>query len=232
MENLILSNIELYFSNTVNEKSQIFIIEEEEANHIIKVMRHKVEDKIYLTNGRGEIFFCEIVEVRNRKILAAVVDKHSFTQKFPNITLCIPALRSLDRLEFALEKSVELGITQFILFHSKYSVSKIFNKKRIEKIVISAMKQSLQCWLPMIIYADSVFEISKLKDEKIIFDQCGREYFSAEKVKNDLKYLFIFGPEGGLSTDEIDSLSSKLIYKLSDNRLRTETAVIKAVSQL
>lgn len=232
MKNLILSNIELYFSNSFNNESKIFTIDAEEANHIANVMRHRVGDKIYLTNGFGEIFLCEIVNLQNKKISATVVEKYSFTQKFPNITLCVPILRNVERFEFALEKSVELGLTQLILFRSKYSVLKNFNKKRIEKIVTSAMKQSLQCWFPKIIYLESVFEIAKQKGEKIIFDQSGKEYFSPEQVKNDLNYLFIFGPEGGLSTDEINSLNSKLIYKLSDNRLRTETAIIKAISQL
>lgn len=232
MNRLALSNIELYFSNLCDAKLDSVLVENEEANHIVNVMRHRVGDKIYLTNGFGEIFFCQIVKFQNNKVSAAVLEKYSFTKKFPNITLCIPILRNLERFEFALEKSVELGINQFILFRSKYSVSKNFNRKRIERIVISAMKQSLQCWFPIIKYADTVFEISKLNEEKIIFDQSGEEYFSREQIKNDLNYLFIFGPEGGLSKDEINLLNSKLIYKLSDNRLRTETAVIKAVSQL
>lgn len=232
MNRLALSNIELYFSNSYDAKLDSVLVENEEANHIVNVMRHRVGDKIYLTNGFGEIFFCQIVKFQNNKVSAAVLEKYSFTKKFPNITLCIPILRNMERFEFALEKSVELGINQFILFRSKYSVSKNFNRKRIERIIISAMKQSLQCWLPIIRYADTIFEIAKLNDEKIIFDQSGEEYFSREQVKNDLNYLFIFGPEGGLSKDEINSLNSKLIYKLSDNRLRTETAVIKAISQL
>ena len=167
MENLILSNIELYYSSSFDLKSQIIKIEGEECNHILNVMRHKIDDEIYVTNGMGKIFKCRISQVNKKIVDAKILEEFTFEARFPNITFCIPMLRNNDRLEFALEKCTELGITNFIIYSAKRSVPKKLNLVRVEKILITAMKQSLLSWLPKIRYASSLNELARLDGEKI-----------------------------------------------------------------
>ena len=232
MKNLILSNIELYYSSSIDLNAQIIKIEGEESNHILNVMRHQIDDEIYVTNGMGKIFKCSIFHGNKTMIEAKILDEFNFEEKFPNITFCLPLLRNNDRLEFALEKCTELGLTNFIVFQAKRSVPKKLNLFRVEDILIAAMKQSLLSWLPKIRYIKSLDELAQIEGEKIIFEQCSHNYFSGDKIKKVLNYLFIFGPEGDFTLEEMNLLNKAENYKLAENRLRTETAIIKVASLL
>lgn len=232
MHNLNLSSIELYFSQSVNETEHTITLVGDEYNHLTKVMRHEINDEIYVTNGLGNIFKCLIKNITNRHVTLGIRDIFNFTPKFPHITFCIPILRNNERLEFALEKCTELGITNFIIFKAERSIPKKINMKRIEKILISAMKQSLQSWLPKIDYFDSIKKLLDPSITKVIFDQSSHEYFNPSHITNQFNYYFIFGPEGGLTQNEINFFDTALKVKLAENRLRTETAVIKAASLL
>jgi 16S rRNA U1498 N3-methylase RsmE len=75
-------------------------------------------------------------------------------------------------------------------------------------------------------------ELAPLDGEKIVFEQSSEDYFSRDKIKAEMHYLFIFGPEGDFTIDELGILNSSINYKLAENRLRTETAIIKAASLL
>lgn len=232
MESIFLSDIELYYSKLIDLKSGLITINGEESNHIINVMRHKCNDEVHVTTGEGKIFKGQIVENSKKSLIVKIQIEYSYEERFPAITFCISKLRSAERFEYAIEKCTELGITNFIFFHADRAISKTFNKKRIEKIIISAMKQSLQCYLPIVKYVDSIKDIDLLPGEKIIFDQISTENFTSSICKKEKEYLLLFGPEGGFSTEELSVLNSSAKYKLADNRLRTETAIIKAASLL
>ena len=232
MESLILSDIELYYSKLVDLKSGLITIESEESNHILNVMRHGTNDEIYITNGEGKIFKSQIVETSKKNVISKIQKEYAYEEKFPNIIFCIPRLRSAERFEFAFEKCTELGVTNFIIYQAKRSVPKKVNLVRVEKILVAAMKQSLLSWLPKVKYINSLKELNLTKGEKIIFEQDSEVYFSRELLKPDMNYLLIFGPEGDFAPDELNSLTSSVKYKFAENRLRTETAIIKAAALL
>lgn len=230
MENLNLANIELYYSNQYDLKSQLITMDAEESSHVLNVMKHQIDDKIYVTNGMGNIFKCRISHVNKKIVEAKVLDEFKFRQRLPTVTFCIPMLRNNDRLEFALEKCTELGITNFIIYSAKRSVPKKLNLVRVEKIIMAAMKQSILSWLPKIRYASSLDDLVNLDGEKIVFEQSSKIYFSRDKIKAEMHYHFIFGPEGDFAPEELILLDKSDNYKLAENRLRTETAIIKAAS--
>ena len=232
MESLILSDIELYYSKLVDLKSGLMTIKGEESNHILNVMRHGTNDEIYITNGEGKIFKSQIVATSKKNVISKIQKEYAYEEKFPNIIFCIPRLRSAERFEFAFEKCTELGVTNFIIYQAKRSVPKKVNQLRVEKILVAAMKQSLLSWLPKVKYINSLKELDLMKGEKIIFEQNSEDYFTRDKIKKEMDYFFIFGPEGDFTPDELNSLTSSVKYKLADNRLRTETAIIKAASLL
>jgi len=225
-----LSNIELYFTphSLVNEKQ--IIIKDEEYHHCINVMRNLVSDTLFVTDGEGKIYESEIYKIAENKLIAKIRKKSEFENKSNNIWFCIPVLKNPDRLKFAFEKCVELGITNFILFSSKNTISKNLKPQKFQKITLAAMKQSLRSFLPKINSA-TFNEIIKLPGTKILFDQNVKKYFDGKLNFVEPIYL-LFGPEGGFDEDEIESVELSTRFNLAFNRLRSETAIIKCASLL
>jgi 16S rRNA (uracil1498-N3)-methyltransferase len=194
-------------------------------------MRHSVGDEIYVTNGYGKIFLTETKDIDKNSLTAVVKKVFDYENKMGNIFFCVPKLRYSDRFEFALEKCTELGITNFIIFDSERAIHKSDKKERWEKIVLAAMKQSLRSYLPEIT-VNSLKNIYNLDGNKIILEQNSGKRISQLKINPEEKYYFIFGPEGGFTNEELELFNKNDFYSLADNRLRTETAVIKCASIL
>ena len=172
-----LSNIELYYCSSLSPDETSFQLFNEEYHHAIKVMRNKVGDKIYATDGNGKIYEGSISSIDKKSIFVDVSKLHSYNNRLKYFTFCIPNLRNPDRFKLALEKCTELGITNFVLFNSKRSVSKGFNLERTNKILLSAMKQSLQSYLPNVKIFDSVLSFNKMNNIKILFEQNSENKF-------------------------------------------------------
>lgn len=224
----LLSDIELFYSDQVSSDS--ITLSDDEFHHCIKVFRKKTEDEIFVTDGKGKIYFCRIKTIGKKDLEVEIISVKSFEEKFPNYFFCVPLLRNKDRFRFAFEKLIELGITKIILFKAQRSVADKINIDKLNKIAIETIKQSLQSILPEIKAISSLKELNQASGKKIIFNQKVDKKFDKESVTSNQPYYFIFGPEGGLSEEEINSIDSKEIYSLADNRLRTETAIIKVAS--
>jgi 16S rRNA (uracil1498-N3)-methyltransferase len=225
-----LSNIELYYTTPNNITNENITIEGEEYKHIVNVMRHSVDDIIHITNGIGSIFSARIIEINKKDIISKITEEYKYKKRYPGIIFCIPKLRISDRFEFALEKCTELGVTEFIVINTMRTVSKGEKIERWEKIVLSAMKQSLRAYLPEISVA-SLNEIKNNSGAKIVFEQGGNKKLSEVNTTPTEPIYFIFGPEGGLAKEEIDLFKDN-IYSLSQNRLRTETAIVTVAALL
>lgn len=231
MTDRYLSNIELYYSADGISGSPLTVAGED-FNHIIKVMRHSPQDIIYITDGRGNIFESKITVINKETLIAVPLKSYKYENNKKNVYFCIPKLKSPDKFEFALEKCAELGITNFIIFESKRTVSKGVKLERWNKILISAMKQSLRCFLPEIKIVKSINDIFNFNGQKIGFEQDTENKIDSLKITPGILYYLIFGPEGGLDKDELALFNPANIYNLAENRLRTETAIIKAASIL
>jgi 16S rRNA (uracil1498-N3)-methyltransferase len=227
-----LSNIELYYCSSINNDEQSFQLFDEEYHHAIKVMRNKVGDKVYATDGNGKIYEGTIRTIEKKSLVVDVSKYYSYKNRLKHFTFCIPNLRNPDRFRFALEKCTELGITNFVFFNSERSVSKGFNLERINKILLSAMKQSLQSHLPKVDVFDSAKRFKDLIIEKILFEQNSENKLVNQVFDESKNYYLIFGPEGGFSEKEILDIQPTYILNIADNRLRSETAIIKVASIL
>ena len=227
-----LSNIELYYSEPENVTDEFVTIVGDEFKHITKVMRHKIGDEIYITDGLGKIFSTVLISISKTEAKTSIKKEYKYGNKFRNVIFCIPKLKSHERFEFALEKSVELGITNFIIYNPNRGVTKGSKFNRWNKMVLSAMKQSLRSYLPTISEFISLEEIAKLEGEVIILEQNSESSVIDLKLSYGKSYYFVFGPEGGLSQDELNLVGNNRIYSLAENRLRTETAVIKVAAIL
>lgn len=232
MNFLELRNIELYYSPLHSEGIDKIRVEGEECKHILKVMRHNIGDEIYITNGAGSIFKTKINRTEKDIIETQIVDGYNFENKLRNIYFCIPKLRIPDRLESALEKCTELGITNFIIFETERTVSRGDKTDRWKKILISAMKQSLRSYLPVLSVVKSLKDIKSMNGKKILFSQDAEKIFIKGYLAFDSNYYLIFGPEGDFASDEINLFAGDKSYNLGEFRLRSETAIIKCASLL
>jgi 16S rRNA (uracil1498-N3)-methyltransferase len=230
MKEFKLTDIELFYAQPKNISNGKIEIVDDEFKHCCKVMRNLVGDLIYITDGEGNIYKTEIEKIEKNCLKGKILDTSSYENELKNIFFCIPKLKNPDRLKYALEKCVELGITNFIIFESKRTIGKVKNIERLNKILLSAMKQSLHAFLPVVETASLKSTINN-NGIKILFDQNSENHFN---FKNDHSkiYYFLFGPEGGFENREIEIIDSSRRFVLSNHRLRSETAVIKVASLL
>ncbi|MGA7722594.1 MAG: RsmE family RNA methyltransferase [Ignavibacteriaceae bacterium] len=227
-----LSNIELFFAGRENFGKNKIILSGDECRHAVKVMRHLRGDELFVTAGDGKIFQCLIEEILKDTLILIIKEEFTYHNRFSNIIFCLPKLKNPERFEFALEKCTEMGITNFIIFESERTISKSLKTDRWQKILVSAMKQSLQSFLPSIITINSIKEIGSLEGTKLVFEQNAANIFRGLPVDNASKFYLIFGPEGGFSKKELEIFGENELFKLANNRLRSETAVIKCASLL
>jgi 16S rRNA (uracil1498-N3)-methyltransferase len=237
-----LSDIELYYSpygivrttskpNAINGEDEI-IIDGEDFAHAARVMRHKAGDTLFVTDGKGNIYESVIKIIGKDSLTAGPVNTFRYENTKNNLFFCIPKLKNPDRFEFALEKCVEFGITNFVIYESNRTVPRGDKLIRWNKILISAMKQSLRSYLPALKTVSSLKEIFTFDGEKIGFEQKAENNQGWLKTLPSTDYYFVFGPEGGLDNEELGLFNPANLYNIAENRLRSETAIIKAASLL
>lgn len=222
----------IYLPN-LDDKSFTLDISESESQHL-KALRIKDGERILITNGKGKMCIAKIYKDDKYKFNAIVEnffdDFYNETKK--RIGLGIGILNDRERFEFALEKAIELGISDFYPLITDYTQKKIVNSQRLKQKAISAMKQSKRSVLANIYEPIKINDINKLNFEKIIVaDENGNKpilYMDATSI------LLLVGPEGGFSSNEIKLLENQNAekWKLANRRLRSETAAIVALSFL
>ena len=195
-------------------------------------MRHVVGDEIYVTNGCGNIFVTRVSKLNISFVELLVQKTYNYENRLKSIFFCIPKLKNPERFEFILEKCTELGITNFIIYDAERAISKGNKIERWNKILLSAMKQSLRSYLPKISLGGSIEKIYEKQGLKLVFEQNSKLDFEKSKYDLSNNSYFIFGPQRGLSERELSLFSDFEKYNLADNRLRVETAVIKCASLL
>ena len=227
----------LFYNKDLTEDDSRLIIEREESRHIVRVLRKKVGDTIYVTNGKGVLFTTKIDVInKNNTELKITNSKKESKTKF-HINIAVAPTKNNDRIEWFIEKSTEIGINTISTILCEKSERKKIKMDRLEKITISAIKQSLQLHKPIIeelvsfedftrnCKADNKFIAHCKESEKLFLNNC--------KIKAKTITVLI-GPEGGFSDNEID-LAEKhgfISVSLGNNRLRTETAAIAATQIL
>ncbi len=237
-----LSNIELYYFPSIEDSTLPQVLEGEDVHHITNVMKHRVGSTIHITDGRGCLFEAILCKILNHSRIEVTADvKSRANPAAPSIVFYLPILKSTDRLEFALEKLVELGYTNINYYRPIRSISKskLLNENRLTKIAVSAMKQSLNLWLPRLKFDYNLKNIS-LNDsgENVIFESFGStplDRFMGDmmtNIQNIVEIRLFFGPEGGLDSNEIDKIQGARIIRLTENRLRSETAAVYVGSVL
>ena len=208
--------------------------EAEEAKHILKVLRKKDGDEMMLTNGKGSVFTCTL-ESTGRSVSLIPKSERKFERPSPSLQLAIAPLKNAERTEWFVEKAVEIGVSEIHLIECEHSERTHVRMERLERIAISAMKQSLKFWLPQIHASKSLADFLLAVSGNIKFIAHCSANHSRQFLKEVLfpaeDALICIGPEGDFSADEI-VLAEKygfISVSLGEARLRTETAGVVAV---
>ncbi len=225
--------MQLFYNKTISEKETFFTFDKEESKHIIKVLRKKENDILHVTNGLGFLFETKIKLASDSKCSVEIV---SFEQQAPSkykLHLAVAPTKMNERYEWFLEKATEIGIYEITPIICEHSERKIIKTDRFQKIIESAMKQSLHFYIPIlhepILLKD--FIKKNLSDQKFIA-HC--EETEKKSLKNKLNrnqdVVILIGPEGDFSEKEINlAIENDFIpVTLGSTRLRTETAAIVA----
>lgn len=212
---------------------------EEESQHCVKVMRHTVGDEIEVIDGMGKLFLCRITSAHPKRTEVEITETHDDYGTHPyHLTMAVAPTKNIDRFEWFVEKAVEIGVDRIIPLLCDHSERKIVKRDRLEKIVISASKQSKKARLAIVDEMTKFDDFVKATgDSQLMIAHCeegfAKEYLPRMVGKgNDITVMI--GPEGDFSPEEIAMVmehGGKGI-SLGESRLRTETAAVMAVAMV
>ncbi|MEC3907898.1 16S rRNA (uracil(1498)-N(3))-methyltransferase [Tamlana sp. 2201CG12-4] len=225
--------MQLFYNPDLTETSTQFSFQKDESRHIVKVLRKTSGDQLHITNGKGWLFTAEITIPAINKCIAVVVSKQLKPKPKNYLHLAVAPTKMNDRYEWFIEKATEIGVDSITPIICDHSERKVIKPERFERILQSAMKQSLSCYLPKLNSAISFKDfIAKDFSGDLFIAHC--EDTNRKSLKELLNpntdITILIGPEGDFSTKEIDlALQKKFIpVTLGETRLRTETAAIVA----
>jgi len=225
--------MQLFFNPNIDETTQSFSFDKEESRHIIKVLRKKDSDILQVTNGSGLLFETQITLASDSKCTVEVISITNAEKPKFHLHLAVAPTKMNDRFEWFLEKATEIGIQEITPIFCDRSERKVINRDRFEKIILSAMKQCNETFLPKLNDAISFKEFIKQQNKGLqLIAHC--EETDKKSLKEVLKpnedVTILIGPEGDFSEKEI-ALALENNYKpvmLGNTRLRTETAAVVA----
>jgi 16S rRNA (uracil1498-N3)-methyltransferase len=225
--------MQLFYNPNINETTESFSFDKEESKHIIKVLRKKDTDILFVTNGLGLLFKTEITLTSDNKCTVEILSIEKATPPKFHLHLAVAPTKMNDRYEWFLEKATEIGIHEITPIICDRSERKVINKERFEKILLTAMKQSNVLFLPKLNDAILLKEFIKQKKEGLqLIAHCEETDKKTLKsvLKPNEKVTLLIGPEGDFSEKEISlALDNNFIpVSLGSTRLRTETAAVVA----
>jgi 16S rRNA (uracil1498-N3)-methyltransferase len=225
--------MQLFYNSTINETLTSFVFDKEESKHIIKVLRKKESDILLVTNGLGFLFTTEISLASDTKCTVKII---SFDKRAPSkfhLHLAVAPTKMNERYEWFLEKATEIGIQEITPIICEHSERKVIKTDRFQKIIESAMKQSLHYYLPKLNEPVAMIDFLKIKKSGQLFiahcEETNKKSLKSELKPNENVTLLI-GPEGDFSIKEIElAIENNFIpVSLGNTRLRTETAAVVA----
>ncbi|PIY09859.1 MAG: 16S rRNA (uracil(1498)-N(3))-methyltransferase [Flavobacteriaceae bacterium CG_4_10_14_3_um_filter_33_47] len=225
--------MQLFYNPDITEQTNQFSFDKEESKHIVKVLRKSVGDLLYITNGKGWLFTAEITMSDVKNCLVKITSKKLQEKRSYQLHLAVAPTKMNDRYEWFLEKATEIGVDTITPIICDQSERKIIKTDRFEKILQSAIKQSLNCYLPKLNQAISFksFLSQKFTGQRYIA-HCENSQKSSLKnlLRKAEEVTILIGPEGDFSVKEIEmALTNSFIpVTLGETRLRTETAAIVA----
>lgn len=220
-----------FYSNNITD--DIATLSESESQHL-RVLRLKVGDEVRVVDGQGQQYHGVLSKLHKKASEVTISDVIRRDADRPMIDIAIAPTKSNDRYEWFLEKATEIGVRSVHPFTSYHSERKVIKADRMEKIILSAMKQSLRLWLPQLHPLQSLNQVieTATHEVKYIAHLKTDQHHLKDVADSTKSTLILIGPEGGFSDEEIALAESAGFQSitLGSSRLRTETAGVVASS--
>lgn len=208
---------------------------ESDSGHAVRVLRMREGDTLEVTDGKGNLFTCRMVDSHPKHVAVTIIDSHPEPLCWPQeITVAVAPTKHLDRMEWMVEKLTEIGVNRIVPLLCNRSERREIKTERLEKIAVAAMKQSLKCTLPVIEPMTPLrnFIASCDPTQKFIAhcDSQSERRLLAQLCRPGEPAAVMIGPEGDFDPAEVRVAleSGWQPVTLGDNRLRTETAAVVA----
>lgn len=215
-------------------------LSEEESAHCVRVLRYTAGDEILITDGKGTTYTARITNPHPKHCDFEILSRekqekhHAF-----HLHIAVAPTKNIERMEWAIEKCVEIGVDEITPLLCRFSERKQLRTDRLEKIILSAAKQSLTPYLPVLHELTPYDEFIKLQRDNVqrtkgqnFIAHCYKEdkHVLKDEIERGRDVLVLIGPEGDFSEQEVkDALSAGFIpVSLGNSRLRTETAAVVA----
>ena len=231
-------NLPFFYNKEIVEVTKEIVLDEDTSKHIVQVLRMQNGEQLQLTDGKGNLFTCEITDNNRKRCAVAILTTHHSPLTAHGVSIAISLLKNNTRFEWFLEKATEIGVSAIIPLICERTEKTAFKFERMKSILVSAMLQSQQCWLPVMHAPVKFNELVKsaIHQQKFIahcIDDAKRNLADLNNESLSSKIILI-GPEGDFTPAEIE-LALQNHYSavtLGETRLRTETAGIVAATLL
>lgn len=210
-----------------------YTLNEEESKHCVRVLRLTIGSIVNLVDGKGGFYTAEITADNPKKVSLSILKVETeFHKRNHYLHIAVAPTKNIDRMEWFLEKATELGIDEITPIITDRSERRVVKEDRLNKVITSAVKQSIKAYHPKL--NDAIAFDAFLKepfDGNKLIAHCidnGEKQYISKLVAPHQKYLILIGPEGDFTPDEVNLALNKgfKALTLGDNRLRTETAAL------
>ncbi|MFV0604549.1 MAG: RsmE family RNA methyltransferase [Niabella sp.] len=226
-----------FYINHYNPALKSFVLDEDNSRHIVQVLRMQDGEQLHLTDGRGYLLIAEISNAHKKHCGVTVINEAFFSKTEPLVTIAISPLKNNSRFEWFLEKATEIGVSAIVPLLCTRTEKQKLRAIRLQNILVSAMLQSRQCWLPVLEEPTTInkflaSDLFSTTTEKYIAHCAEGQKLSFSAAKASA--LILIGPEGDFTEEEITAALTAGCQPvtLGDTRLRTESAGIVAAVKL
>lgn len=221
-----------FFEENLPDTHQ-FSLSEDSSKHSVQVLRMKEKDQLLITNGKGRIVYAEIIVADKKRTQVQIIHEEYIPLPAGKVTIAISLIKNASRFEWFIEKATEIGVFAIIPLICKRTEKTHFRFERIQSILISAMLQSNQAWLPELSSPIKYDDVVKENYNQKFIAHCledEKKSLPDSIVNKDGSRIILIGPEGDFTEDEIQiAIQQQYIpVTLGGNRLRTETAGLVA----
>jgi 16S rRNA (uracil1498-N3)-methyltransferase len=218
--------------------SDAYILSEEESKHCIKVLRLDVGNLLYLVDGKGGFYDAVVEDPHPKRTKLKILSKlENFGKRNHYVHIAIAPTKNIERVEWFLEKATEIGIDEITPIICDRSERKEIKTERLNKVITSAIKQSIKAYHPVLNEAIRYSEfINKSSNSQKFIAHCmdGAKATIKDQLILNSNYLIVIGPEGDFTYEELEAAVNNnfVPVSLGNSRLRTETAALEACFEL
>lgn len=220
-----------FYKKDISSIDSTVVLDEDTSKHVVQVLRMQNGEQLKLTDGKGNIFSCEITDNHRKKTVVSIIEKSEVSQHKTSITIAISPVKNNSRFEWFLEKATEIGVTEIVPLICERTEKQQLKTERLQGILISAMLQSQQAWLPVLDEARKYDQYIKSAGEQPSIQKFIAHCEEDQKtllsfIQPSSQSTILIGPEGDFTHKEIE-IALNAGFKpvsLGATRLRTETA--------